>query len=404
VTVRGVIGKKLGFYTLLTDTQERDPAYVQDFVTKHDAVPGAGFYKIYNNNGYDYFDARGGISFNAAKYFNIQFAYDKLFIGNGFRSLFLSDFSNSFLYLRVSTRIWKFDYENILAETIAPFPPFFTDGKRDMRPRNYMVMHHLSLQATKWLNIGFYENVMEEGKWGFQLSYLNPVIFYRAAEIQLGASGKANVGFDFKANATKDIQFYGQLLINEFVTKEVFNYSRGAYVNKQAAQLGMKYIDAFTVKNLDLQLEANLIRPYTYTNFDSTTNLTHYNQPLAHPLGANLREFIGIAKYQPFPRLYLTGKLMYHKQGLDSAGVNMGADVSRSYSTRPRDYGFYIGTGIPVNSTTAALSASYEIFENMFIDLNTTYRTYNVKDQPKSNTFFYTIGFRVNLQPREFNF
>jgi hypothetical protein len=95
---------------------------------------------------------------------------------------------------------------------------------------------------------------------------------------------------------------------------------------------------------------------------------------------------------------------MYHKQGLDSAGVNMGADVSRSYSTRPRDYGFYIGTGIPVNSTTAALSASYEIFENMFIDLNTTYRTYNVKDQPKSNTFFYTIGFRVNLQPREFNF
>lgn len=404
VFLRGNIANKVGFYTILTDNQERDPAFVRDYVTKHDAVPGAGFYKYYQGNGYDYFDARGGISFNAAKYFNIQFAYDKLFIGNGFRSLLLSDFSSNYLYLRISTRIWKFDYENIFAQTIAPFPPYGTDGKRDMRAQNYMMMHHLSLQVTRWLNIGFYENIMEDGKYGLQLSYLNPVIFYRSVEQQLGSAGKANVGFDFKANIAKTVQLYGQLLINEFVTKEVLNYSRGNFANKQALQLGAKYIDAFHVRNLDLQVEANYIRPFTYTNFDSTTNLTHYNQPLAHPLGANLKEFIGIARYQPLPKLYLTGKLMYHKQGLDSAGINFGADVFRSYNSRPRNNGFFIGSGIPVKSTTAALTASWEIFENMFIDLNTTYRTYNVLDQPKSNTFFYTVGFRVNLQPREFNF
>ncbi|NML41517.1 hypothetical protein HHL17_30310 [Chitinophaga sp. G-6-1-13] len=403
LVLRGNIAGKLGFYTVLTDNQERDPAYVRDFVTRYDAVPGAGFYKNYHHNGYDYFDARGGISLNAAKYFDIQFAYDKLFIGNGFRSLFLSDFSSNFLYLRISTRIWKFDYENIFAQTIAPFPPYGSDG-RQMRPRNYMMIHHLSLQVTKWLNLGFYENVMEDGKNGLQLSYLNPVIFYRSVEQQLGAAGKANVGFDFKANITRSVQLYGQLLINEFVTKEVLHYSRGAFVNKQGVQLGAKYINALGVRNLDLQAEANYIRPFTYTNYDSITNLVHYNQPLAHPLGANLKEFIGIARYQPWPRLYLTGKLMYHLQGLDSAGVNFGSDVFRSYNTRPRDYGFHIGSGIPVNSTMAALSASWEIFENMFIDLNTTYRTYNVQDQPKSNTFFYTVGFRVNMQSREFNF
>ncbi|WP_343743614.1 hypothetical protein [Chitinophaga sp.] len=403
LVLRGNIAGKLGFYTVLTDNQERDPAYVRDFVTRFDAVPGAGFYKNYNHNGYDYFDARGGISLNAAKYFDIQFAYDKLFIGNGFRSLFLSDFSNNFLYLRISTRIWKFDYENIFAQTIAPFPPYGSDG-RQMRPRNYMMMHHLSLQVTKWLNLGFYENVMEDGKNGLQLSYLNPVIFYRSVEQQLGAAGKANVGFDFKANIARSVQLYGQLLINEFVTKEVLHYSRGSFVNKQGVQLGAKYINALGVRNLDLQAEVNYIRPFTYTNYDSTTNLVHYNQPLAHPLGANLKEFIGVARYQPWPRLYLTGKLMYHVQGLDSAGINFGSDVFRSYNTRPRDYGFHIGSGIPVNSTMAALSASWEIFENMFIDLNATYRTYNVQDQPKSNTFFYTVGFRVNMQSREFNF
>lgn len=401
VSLRGNIANKIGFYSILTDNQERDPAFVRDFVAKYDAVPGAGFYKFYHKNGYDYFDARGGISFNAAKYFNIQFAYDKLFIGNGFRSLFLSDFSSNYLYLRISTRIWKFDYENIIAQSIAPFVP---DGQRNLRPQNYMMMHHLSLQVTRWLNLGFYEHIMEDGKHGLQLAYLNPVIFYRSIEQQLGAAGKANVGFDFKANVAKSVQLYGQLLINEFVTDEVLHYSRGNFANKQALQLGAKYIDAFHVRNLDLQAEANYIRPFTYTNFDSTTNLTHYNQPLAHPLGANLKEFIGIVRYQPLPKLYLTGKLMYHEQGLDSAGLNFGSNVFRSYNSRPRDYGFFIGSGIPVKSTTAAFSASWEIFENMFIDLNTTYRTYNVKYQPDNNTFYYTVGIRVNLQPRTFDF
>jgi hypothetical protein len=67
-------------------------------------------------------------------------------------------------------------------------------------------------------------------------------------------------------------------------------------------------------------------------------------------------------------------------------------------------YNIFIGSGIPVNSIAATLNASYELFENMFFDLNATYRTYNIKDQPKSNTFFYTVGFRVNLQRREFDF
>ncbi|HVI47518.1 MAG TPA: hypothetical protein VM802_21785 [Chitinophaga sp.] len=404
ISIRGNIAGRLGFYTILTDNQERDPAYVRDFVNKYDAVPGAGFYKLYNKNGYDYFDARGGISFNAAKYFDIQFAYDKLFIGNGFRSLLLSDFSSNYLYLRISTRIWKFDYENIFAQTIAPFPPYGLDGKRDMRPRNYMMMHHLSLQVSRWLNIGFYENIMEDGKNGLQLSYLNPVIFYRSVEQQLGAAGKANIGLDFKANIARSVQLYGQLLINEFVTREVLHYRRGNFANKQGLQVGVKYVDAFHVKNLDLQAEANFVRPFTYTNYDSTTNFTHYNQPLAHPLGANFREFIGMARYQPARKVHLTGKLLYHQQGLDSAGVNMGSNVFRSYNSRPRDYGFYIGSGIPATGMMAALGASWEIFENMFIDLNATYRRYSVQDQPHTNTFFYTAGIRMNLQPRAFNF
>lgn len=400
ITIRGNVQRKIGFYTYLTDNQERDAQYVQDFVIKNKAVPGNGFFKSYHKTGYDYFDARGGITFNAGKYFDFQLAYDKLFIGNGYRSLLLSDFSNNYLFLKFNTQIGKINYQTVIAETIAPFEL----NNRDTRPKNYLMIHHLSWQVSKSLNLGLYENVIEPGKPGFQLSYLNPVIFYKAIEQQLGTAGKTNLGLDFKVNAFHNTQLYGQILINEFVVKEVLHYNRGFFANKQALQLGIKYIDAFKVNNLDLQFETNLVRPYTYTNFDSVTNFTHYNQPLAHPVGANFKEFIAIAKYQPLPKLHFLGKFIYYKQGLDSARVNFGADIFRSYTSRPRDYGFFIGSGIPVNCTLSSFTVSYELVENMFVELNTSYRTYNIQNQPKSNVFFYTLGIRWNIGRREFDF
>ncbi len=402
ILIRGSIDKKIGFYTYLSDNQEKNPLYVRDFVATQNAVPGVGFYKPYGKDGkaFDYFDFRGGISFNVAKYIHVQYAYDKLFIGNGYRSLFVSDFSNDYLFLRLNTRLWKLKYEMIIAETMQSVPQIERQAKR----KNYMAIHHLSIQATKWLNVGLYENIMEDGANGLQLSYLNPLIFYRATESNLGIAGKASIGLDFKATIARNVQLYSQVFINEFHIHEILHYGDGSFANKQALQAGGKYINAFNVKNLDLQMEYNLIRPFTYTNFDSVTNNTHYNQPLAHPLGASVKELIFIARYQPLPRLYLTGKIINFKQGLDSAGVNMGGDIFRSYNSRSRNFGYFIGTGIPVKSTTASLNISYEIFENAFLDFNTTHRSYNVLGQQNSSVLFYSVGFRLNIQRREFNF
>ena len=169
--------------------------------------------------------------------------------------------------------------------------------------------------------------------------------------------------------------------------------------------MGVKYIDAFSIYNFDLQFEANLIRPYTYTANDSLINFTHYNQPLAHPLGANLREFIAIAKAQPLPKLYLLAKIFYDEQGLDSAGVNFGSNVFRSYLTRPRDYGFKIGSGILAKTITGSFTASYEVIPNLFVEGNVTYRKYTVlEEQIDKHDLIYTFGLRWNIARRNFEF
>jgi hypothetical protein len=402
---RGMIANGLGFSSFITDNQERGPAFFQEKVSSSGylAVPGAGYYKPFKTTAFDYFDARGSINFNAWKYFEFQFGYDKNFIGNGYRSLFLSDYSAPYLFLKVNTRIWKLNYEILYMELINQH--VLGDYQY---PKKYATIHHLSINATKWLNVGMFDNIVFSRADHFDFSYLNPVIFLIAAQQENGSPDKATAGLDFKANIGHVTQVYGQLLFNEFVLHEILHYSDGWWGNKQGLQLGVKYIDAFTLKNLDLQFETNLVRPYTYSHNDTVSNYSNYNQPLAHPLGANFDELITIVRYQPLYKLNVEAKLIYFKQGLDSAGVNFGSNIFSNYETRPRDYGFKIGSGIPATCYNVSLAGSYEIKENLFIDFSTIYRTYTVHNvsgpsSTNSSTTF-TLGVRINTFRRQYDY
>ncbi len=111
---------------------------------------------MYKNTGWDYSDARGGVTFNAAKYIDFQFCHDKNFIGNGYRSLFLSDFGNNYLFLKINTKIWKLNYQNIFIELNPQFPTEVR-GQDLLLDKKYAAIHHLSFNATKWLNLGLFE-------------------------------------------------------------------------------------------------------------------------------------------------------------------------------------------------------------------------------------------------------
>ena len=412
VSIRGMIAKKIGFFTTLSDNQERGPKFFQEKIISLSAVPGVGFYKGFKSNGVDYFDARGYFAFNVAKYIDIQFGHDKNFIGNGYRSLFLSDWGNSYLFLKLNTRIWKLNYQNIFMELL----PQFRRGIDRLLDRKYQVVHHLSLNVTKSINVGLFEAVTFGRRNHFEFQYLNPIIFLRHLEGSVGSPDKAKAGIDFKANVAHRFQFYGQFLLDEFVLSKLKNDPTN-YVNKYGYQLGVKYIDAFGIPNLDLQAETNRVRPFTYSHTDSVTNYTHYNQPLAHPLGANFQEFIGIVKYQPAAKWYVYARAIYYYQGLDSAGYNFGGDPFRLYNLgRPpvdpndplsaqRTDGFKVGSGIKANCLNALLQLSYEIKENLYFDLSLQHRTYKIAaaNVSTSNTMF-TAGIRWNMFKRVYDF
>jgi len=159
-----------------------------------------------------------------------------------------------------------------------------------------------------------------------------------------------------------------------------------------------------------LQAELNIVRPYTYTHYDtianSIANYTNYNQPLADPLGANFIQFIGIARYQPVKKLFLALKGMYYAQGVDTGSVNYGSNIFLNYNTRNENYGVRILQGEKVSSASINLNVSYELKPNLFIDLGATHRSYLYESNilPGLTTTYTYCGLRLNIARRNYEF
>jgi hypothetical protein len=411
--IRGMVDRKIGFYIFLSENQTRIPAYVSNTVADdrgnglYPVIPHEGFWKGFKNNAYDFFQARGYITFEATRHLNIQFGHDRTFIGNGFRSLIFSDHAPPSLFLRANVKVWKLNYlfqlNRMVADVRGNSTGLSASGKYNDK---YVALHHLSVNIGKKLNIGLFESVVfnRNDSTSFEFGYLNPIIFYRAIEQQFGSSDNVIIGMDFKWNIVKGVSAYGQFVLDEFVLENI-KAGNGWWANKYGIQAGIKYFDAFGVSNLDLQAETNIVRPYTYSHTTRYGSYSGYLQPIAHPLGANFKEFTGIARYQPLPRLSLTGKLIYAQAGRDTTGTNWGGDILKDNSLRGKDFGNTISQGVKNDLLIGTFTASWQLAHNMFIDASVVVRR---SESPvalfHSNSTVTSLALRWNMPQRFYDF
>ncbi|TNE79183.1 MAG: hypothetical protein EP332_11840 [Bacteroidetes bacterium] len=405
VEVRGSISKKLGFYTMFTENQTRAASYLRDQTSLAKGVfPSAGLTKGFKGNGYDFLQARGYITFTPIKNIHMQFGHDRNFIGDGYRSMILSDFGKEYLFLKVNTKVWKLNYQNLFAEMVSDRGSDFTFTKK-----KYIAMHHLSMNLFKNLQVGLFETIVFDRtdsngvNRGFELNYLNPIIFYRSVEHGLNSSDNAMIGTNFKWNFLKRFSLYGQLTLDELKFGE-YTDNKGWWGNKYAAQLGLKYVDAFFIPNLDAQYEFNVVRPYTFTHFKTSQNYTHFNTPLGHPLGANFREHIAILRYRTLKKLHLHLIWIHNEKGLDNDTSNWGGNIlTKTYLDREQEYGNNIAQGILQKTNIVELQASWMVFHNVWIEAAWLFREARIKElESIQKNHIFRLGFRMNIaQPRQ---
>ncbi len=402
----GVIGGKtngVGFYSLFTENQALFSKPYQQLQDSFNFVPNELFFKKFKNKGaIDYFQARAYVTFNAAKgHIKFKFGHDKHKIGNGYRSLILSDFAPQYLFLKLNTDVGRFHYQNLFTQ--------FTDNYQilgnTLFGKKYGAFHRLSFNPLRNLSFGINEMVIFDRKDSIQgnqydLNYLNPVIFYRAVESNLGSRDNSLMAIDFQWSPRFKYMVYGQFVLDEFSLKQL-KTNPNWWGNKYAYQLGIRAFNLAKIKHLDVLLEYNSARPYTYSHYRSSQSYSHFNQALAHPLGANFSEIVSEIKYVAFKKLYSTLTFIYVTQGKDSSinGRNYGSNILRNYNTRATNNESKMLMGDKRNRLITELSLSYMLKHNLWIDARFNFQINNSKQMS-----FYQLGVRLNADLKQFNY
>lgn len=310
---------------------------------------------------YSYFDIIGRVSYTPNSVFNFQAGLDHNFVGEGNRSLFLGDHGKPYPFAKLSARFWRVEYTTMYQ--------FMHEGDLQNYESKFGATHHISFNAAKWLNFGVFETVIFQPRdtamqRGFEVEYLNPVIFYRPQEYALGSSDNVLLGASMTAKY-KGHTLYAQLVIDEFSLTELRARS-GWWANKFGAQFGIKgRLNSFGMKSF-YRLEYNFLRPYTYAHLTAGQNYGNMGFSLAHPYGANVMEILGEYKVQGERSLFKFF-VSYFLLGLDKDGFSYGSDVYRPYTQRPFEYDHHIGQGKGNNGLRVMLSASYQILKRSSI-------------------------------------
>jgi hypothetical protein len=309
--------EKIAFTTSVYETQAMIPEYLKNYIDAHGelrpsgnsynqsnaVMPGYARTKAFKTNGYDFAFAEGQLSIVPNEFFNFQMGNGNHFIGNGYRSLLLSDFSGNYPFMKFETNLWnkRIQYNAIYAihQNLYRLPAY--TSVESTFERKLGTYHYLDFAITPKIHLGLFEGAQwrrtdslgsHEPNWLF----LNPVPFINAGIMANETAGYnhilgLNASWIFAEN-----RLYGQAVFD--------NGGLGG------VQLGFKSMNLFIPK-LDVQIEFNAAGRTTYLAENKRYNFSHNNLAITHPLVTSFRESILKFNYE-FKEVFISNTTNYY--------------------------------------------------------------------------------------------
>ena len=331
------------------------------------------------------------VSATLNKYILFSAGKGKNFFGDGYRSLLLSDFAPSYPYIRIESEFWNVKYVNLYSM----HEDHYNGGKK----KKFSSAHILSWNITKAINLSVFESVVWAGKdslnqRNFDVNYLNPIVFFRPVEYSIGSADNSFLGANLKVRIFKKHILYGQLILDEFLLKELKS-GEGWWANKYGFQFGYKAFHLFNIQGLGAQIEYNEVRPFTYSHFSSLQNYGHMNQSLAHPLESNFKELLIRLRYQK-NNFNLELNYAHQRHGANTYG-NYGGDMFSSYATRLSEYNHRTLQGNLNKANFFSALVSYQLISksNTTLFSKVVFRINN--NQLIENELLFSFGIKSNL-------
>lgn len=320
VIVEGDLYKNFSFSTAIYENQGRfsnyETAYYSSlgelypnqstgkYTTQNAVIPGGARTKPFKIDGFDYAYAVGNIIYKPHRSILLSAGNTSHFIGEGYRSLFLSDNSVPAPFIRGTftlTKKLQFNYlrmrlMNLIRKPVSTTVEAYYETKA-------FSANYLTFTPTKNIAISLFEGIIWSkgdslvSKNAHPLFY-NPIPF--VADLALSEQEiNSVIGINFSYLPFRSHRIYGQFGIGNL------DFKKAGY------QLGYRGYNYFGLKNFMLQVEFNSIAAGMYESLNSRLNYSHYNLPLAHVKGTNFQEFVLRCNYE-VKRVYLDIKSVYY--------------------------------------------------------------------------------------------
>lgn len=395
--IGGTIGTKFSFYTSGFENQGRFAPYIDDYVRSTRMIPGQAYDRkggLEQTKDWSYVTAV--ISYTPIKQLNFTLGQDKNFIGDGYRSLLLSDYATNYPFFRGTLTLGPIQYTAMWAYMQDRQAPKF-DTYGDNR-RKWAAFHYIDWTISNRASLGFFNAYIaseaddEGNRRGFDVNFINPV-FFASSMGPSSQPGNSIAGFNGKYKFLNKHAVYAQLVLDRVQGRE------GKAITSKGWQAGVRGADLFGVQNLNYLAEYNTAQPYTYTGAQRMSGYTAFSEPLAHPFGANFKETLGIINYS-VGRFDLQGKMIYAKYGVDEAGTddNFGKNILRGFN----------GDLIPGTETGQGINTTLKYAEgtvgfilnpryNLKLEVGGIYRQRSNR-LGTSNTAMLSIGLRSSFR------
>jgi len=330
---------KIGFVTEFYENQAKVPDYQSALFKDHGefilsgglttykqtnaVIPGYARTKPFKTTGYDFAFAQGYLTIEPNRFFNLRAGNGNHFIGNGSRSLLLSDMACNYPFLKMETNFWnnRIQYHVMYNLMTNLYRLAYFTTPESTYERKIGSFHYLDIAVTKNLTVGIFEGAVWRHTDSLGTGEIDPMF------------GNPVIGLNSILKSTDSANYNSILGLNvnfNFFRNSI--YGQVVYDHKtiSAFQVGIKSYDVLIPK-LDLSAEYNHAEQNTYLSNNRRYNFSHYNLPLAHPLTAGFDELLFKISYQ-YNRWFFQNSTVYYAQPQNDS-TNLGTDILQAQST-----------------------------------------------------------------------
>lgn len=317
--VEGDLFKNFSFATTLYENQARFNPYESyyyssmgelyprpdsTYLTQNAVVPGGGRTKPFKGDAFDYSSAVGYLVYSPFSNLAISIGNNMQFVGDGHRSLLLSDNSFNAPYFRSDWAISsKFSFTYLRSRHLNLMRrPAFGAAESYYESKGYSV-NYFTYKPIEKISVSLFES----GNWnrGDSISsrsvhalFYNPVPFISGLALKDKNEVVSLLGLNLSYQLAENHRVYGQLAMNNYNTK------------KTAVQLGYRGYNYFGIGDFMLQAEYNYTANGTYETQNRRLNSTHFNLPVTHVKGNGFQEFLIRSNFE-YKRAYIDLTFVY---------------------------------------------------------------------------------------------